>query len=177
MGEGDGMLTDAYYPKYRRLRPEFAQVMHRYHDFMVRYENLLYDPALVDLSETHTGGINEEYRFEGYAASPKALPDSIWITVKEKPGYKVINFVNLAGLQDVYWNRAKVNPPQPVRNMVARILVDEEVAGVYLTSPDQDDGRLQKVAYESVPHARGNLLRFAIDHLHYWNLVFVKTTG
>ncbi len=175
MGEGDGMLVDAYYPKYRRIRPEFARVMRRYHDFIVRYENLLYDPALEDLSETHTGGINEEYRFEGYPASPKALPDSVWITAKEKPGYKVINLINLAGIEDVFWNRAKANPPQPVYNMVASLLVEEEVAGVYLASPDRHHGRAQKVAYEFVPHARGNLLRFLIDELHYWDLVFIKT--
>lgn len=175
MGEGDGMLTDAYYPKYRRIRPEFAMIMRGYHDFIVRYENLLYDPALVDLSETHTGGINEEYQVEGCHASPKALPDSVWITAKEKPGYKVINLVNLAGIEDVFWNRAKTNPPRPVNHITVSLLVEEEVAGVYLASPERRHGRAQKVAYEFVSHARGNLLRFAIDELQYWDLVFIKT--
>jgi len=51
MGEGDGALDDPYYPKYATLRPEFANVMRRYYDFFVRYENWLVDPTLEDISE------------------------------------------------------------------------------------------------------------------------------
>ena len=55
MGEGDGALDDPYYPKYATLRPEFANVMRRYYDFFVRYENWLVDPALEDISEDALG--------------------------------------------------------------------------------------------------------------------------
>jgi len=55
MGEGDGALDDPYYPQYATLRPEFANVMRRYYDFFVRYENWLVDPVLEDISEDALG--------------------------------------------------------------------------------------------------------------------------
>ncbi|MFZ5827178.1 MAG: glycoside hydrolase family 66 protein, partial [Bacillota bacterium] len=46
LGEGNAMLADPYFPKYKPMSPELAEHLRRYYDVAVRYQDLLYGPDL-----------------------------------------------------------------------------------------------------------------------------------
>lgn len=83
LGENNAVLTEAYYSDYYKIQnKDFTQKMRNYYDFIVAYEELLFDSELIDNTMTYTGGINEEYIFEGSDFSVKAEANKVWTQVK-----------------------------------------------------------------------------------------------
>nr|WP_232195900.1 glycoside hydrolase family 66 protein [Thermoanaerobacter sp. X514] len=174
LGELNGILTEAYYPNYTTIDSErFIRELRDYYDFIVRYEEFLYDFNIVDNTMTYTGGINTEYVFKGTKFSPKAEKNSVWTLVKEKEGYKIIHLVNFTGVQSMKWNEGKEIRPKIINNIEATVLVAESVKGVYLASPDIDSGKPKKLDYEYVPHEHGKAIRFVIPELRVWDMVYI----
>ena len=58
----------------------------RYQDFFVRYEELLYNSTMRDVTWTHCGGDNLEYRFE-FPFSVDGEAEKIWLTLRENESY------------------------------------------------------------------------------------------
>ena len=53
LGERDAVVTQGYYADYTRLAPWQAEKIKAYQDFFVRWQKLLFDRALRDVSLTH----------------------------------------------------------------------------------------------------------------------------
>ncbi|MCI1579541.1 MAG: glycoside hydrolase family 66 protein [Clostridium beijerinckii] len=174
LGENNGVLNDPYYPKYRTMESEsFKKKLREYYDFIVKYEELIYDFDIIDTSMVNTGGINEEYVINGVNASPKAEADCIWSLIKEKPGYKIINLVNFAGIGDMNWNVAKEKRPSEIKNIEVSMLTCNEVKGVYVASPDYNEGKALKLDFEYIQSENGNKVKFIIPELKVWDLVYI----
>lgn len=174
LGEKFGVLNDPYFPKYRELDNEkYIKEIRSYFDFIVRYEEILYDLSIVDNTMAYTGGINGEYTFKGADFSPKAEANKVWTMIKEKPGYKIINLINFTGIDNMNWNEPKDKRPNVVKDIEVTALVTDEVDGVYLASPDLENGRSIELEYEYVPHAQGSAIRFRVPELRMWDLVYV----
>jgi dextranase len=174
LGEKNGILNDQYFPKYRQLEKEdYIREIRNYYDFIVRYEELLYDLDIVDNTMAYTGGINGEYTFKGGNFSPKAEADSIWTIIKEKPGYKIINLVNFTGVESMNWNEGKDKRPDVVRNIEIKALITDDVEGVYVASPDMDSCKSVKLDFKYVSHDQGRAISFTVPELRMWDLVYV----
>src|SRR5581483_6885464 len=63
-GEERAVLTDPYYVRHETLSDEALRTVRGYVDFVVRYGDLLYDPAAVDVTGSHFGGENVEVLVE-----------------------------------------------------------------------------------------------------------------
>nr|WP_269144073.1 glycoside hydrolase family 66 protein [Clostridium guangxiense] len=174
LGEKNGVLTEGYYPNYAVVSESFSQKLRKYYDFIVRYEELLFDFNIVDDSMTYTGGINGEYVFNGCEASPKAERDKVWTLIKEKPGYKIINLVNFAGYQNMGWNEGKANLPYKIEDIEVTALVVENVKGVYVASPDYETNKAQKLEYECILHEQGKAIKFKVPTLKVWDLIYIE---
>jgi len=175
LGEKNGILTEGYYPNYAEASEKFSKKLREYYDFIVRYEELLFDFNIVDDSMTYTGGINNEYVFKGCKTSPKAEKNSVWTLVKEKSGYKIINLINFMGYDDMSWNEGKANLPHVVSNIEITALVVEDVKGVYVASPDSElNIAAQSLEYKYVTHGQGKAISFTIPALKVWDLVYIE---
>lgn len=175
LGEGGGVLAEGYYPKYGRLSPREVKIVQDYYDFAVRYADLISDPSLVDVSDTHACGVNEEYVLDGAPCHAKGFPDTVWPVIREKPGVKVINLINLRGIADVRWNEVKETEPTPVENLHVTVQVNEPVRGVFLASPDLGDPRPVRLDFGFRRDDRlGDLLEFVVPKLEYWNVIWIK---
>ena len=139
IGEDNAAVTQGYYADYTRLTQDQALRIRSYEDFFVRYGDLLYDRSLQDVTYTHFGGDNLEYRAD-VPCSVDGDPDRIWILIRESRTRKLISLVNLCGIQDACWNRGK-DRPVPQHHIVLHILVDQEPAAVWYASPDLNFGR------------------------------------
>ena len=110
LGENKGVLTQGYYVDYSSLSDAFFREIRQYYDFIIRYAAVLFDPELRDVSMTHADGDNLEYVFEKGSYSTYGEANKVWTIIKEKPGLKVVNLINLCGVADDYWNTGKERP-------------------------------------------------------------------
>lgn len=175
LGGYSGILDDPYYPNYRKIEDKkFIEEIRRYYDFLVRYEELIYDLNIVDNTMTHTDGINSEYVFEGGSFSSKPKENSIWTLIKEKPGYKIINLVNFTGIDNMNWNQLKVSRPKETKNINVKGLIAEKIEGVYYISPDNKSLEAKELEYEYVYHGQGQAISFIIPEIKIWTMVYIK---
>lgn len=174
LGENNGVLSDPYYPKYRNMEnEEFKKKLRSYYDFIVKYEELLYEFDIIDTTMVNTGGINGEYVFKGIKTSPKADSDSVWSLIKEKPGYKIINLVNFVGVEDMNWNVPKEKLPTEVKNIEISVLTCNVVKAIYIASPDFEEGKALKLDFEYVDGEQGRMIKFVVPVLKVWDLVYI----
>lgn len=174
LGEKNGVLTEGYYVTYGVMRDEFVRTMRNYYDFIVRYANLLFERNMDDLSMTHANGINEEIVFENGSFSSYGEPGKIWTIVKEMPGYLVIHMINLSGIESDIWNEPKRTPPLTARDIGVGALVYEDVEGVYVASPDIDNGRARQLDFGYVEKRNGRYTAFTVPELKFWDMVYIK---
>jgi Uncharacterized conserved protein len=175
LGENNGILAHPYFVRYGAIRKEFERMVRNYYDFIVRYQSLLYDLELSDKSMTHANGINEEYVFGKSVFSSYGEPDKVWTIIKEKPGFKVINLINLKGIASDIWNEEKTNRPVTVENIQIKVLVNENVKKVVIATPDFNNGSAKELDFTYSEHVRGRLLEFTVPILEIWNLVCIET--
>lgn len=178
MGEGAAMLTGPYYPEFRKLSPRFSEVMKRYYDVITRYSHYLFSPDLRDRSAVLTGGINDEIKLliEGkeIKIGPNGERDSIWTIVRENKRYKVLNLVNLLGIDTVNWDEPQFKEPVFQENLEIEWLIDEDVEGIYWITPDGGDIRPEKLDFSHVSHRRGEVIKFIVPELEYWGFAVIK---
>jgi len=173
MGEKNGILTQGYYVDYSTISDSFFETIRKYYDFGVRYENILYDNELRDVSMTHLEGDNMEYRFENLDYSTYGEPDKVWVIVREKPTLKTINFVNLTGNQEDFWNKGKAKP-RIIKDIVVNVSIELKIKNVFIASPDIESGRPQKLKYEVINGERGKVLIIEISELSIWSLLSME---
>lgn len=173
LGEGDGVLTEGYFPNYVRLGEAGLAVIRPYCDFIVRFGPLLTAPPEEDVSETQAGGVTPHYTLHGVPASPAAQPGTVWLTIREHPGLSSVQLINLLG-SDGVWDRPQAEPPRLTDlHLSAHVL--QPVASVLWASPDADGVTLRPVPFRVEHDPRvGYVLHCTIPELRYWDLVLIR---
>lgn len=171
LGERDAVLCEAYYPRHAGLSPAFAANVRRYYDFVVRYENLLYDPSLEDVSSAWVGGANAQIALGCPRYGPMARGGSIWTVARYKPGCAVLSLINLTGDENVEWNLP--HPPPPLLEDVQVTLSSDLAAeSAWWASPDEPLGRLEALPLHRAHDGRWGL---TVPRLSYWDIVVIRT--
>ncbi|MDB5075783.1 MAG: hypothetical protein JWO42_1962 [Chloroflexi bacterium] len=170
MGENNGALCDPYYPKYATMMPDFARVMRRYYDFVVRYENVLSDRRLVT-ARGHDAATAA--RVSGHHGSPDALPGSVWTIWRSMPGIRTLSLINLAGTDDVRWNVAKA-PVRTTHNLTIDMHAGAHVTGVFIADPDGNDPRPRQLAFQTHSTGASTRIHVEIPRLDYWTLLVAR---
>lgn len=175
IGEKNGILDDPYYPKYAIIKNNgFIEKLRNYYDFIVRFEELLFDFDIFDSTMVNTGGINGEYVITGVKTSPKAKENCVWSLVKEKPGYKIINLINFIGIEDMNWNNSKKKLPDFVQNIDVSILTCYDIKSVYVVSPDYNNGMPVKLNFKYVIENQERRVKFNVPKLLVWDLIYLE---
>ena len=173
LGEKNGVLTQGYYVNHASASDDFMKVIRMYYDFMVRYDNILFEKGLTDVSMTHTGGDNLEYEFGNGYFSTYGEPGKVWVIIRENPKYKTISLINLTGASDDRWNRGQEKPPV-VRDINVRVQIEGKVKSVYQASPDFEMCRPQNLEYTITDGKRGKVVLARIPMLYVWDLLVVE---
>jgi dextranase len=106
-GEEGAILVEPYYVNHAHLDDEGRRVAKAYLDFAVRYGDLLFADDAVDVTRTHTGGINDEVRIEGAMVSADCLPGTVWSRITEACGRRIVSLVDLTAQNEVVWDAPK----------------------------------------------------------------------
>lgn len=172
MGEGDQMLAHPYFPnRYKQMTNSLRAATADYYDFITAYQTLLFG------SEVRPSDSGSQFiDIAGQLTSGDASANTIWNPIKRSPDYDVIQMVNLLGNNDQWRDVAAAPPSQANLQVKYYVGPDAVVDGVYLASPDRNEGVTQSLAYTSGNDANGRYLSFTVPSLEYWNMIYVKRT-
>ena len=174
IGEEMGILRDSYYVNYAKIREDFLPVVQKYCDFLVRYAQLMYNDVGVDITQTASGGINEDICFEGadciFSTDGKA--DTVWTILRESNDRITIQLINLRA-NNSYWNEAK-NPANPANEVRIQFRLDRELRGIYCASPDSDSLNPIKLNYSYSLSEQGRIYTVDIPDILYWMTIWVQ---
>ena len=173
IGENNAVLTQGYYGDYSCMSSEMVSVMRKYYDFMIRYMNLFYHLSFVDVSMTHIGWDNYEYKclFDNWSVYGE--PDKIWITIRENNEYKCLHLINLCGCEDDHWNTGKAKPKEQ-KDLAFCVNVESEIQGVYCATPDKESACSEPLKYEYLFSDKGRFVKFSLPELAIWSIVYIK---
>ena len=172
LGENKAVLTQGYYSDYTQLSDTDAAMLRRYYDFMIRYLELFYDPELRNVSMTHIGWDNYEYRCLSHPISTYGEADKLWLTIREKEARKCLYFVNLCGCENDHWNTGK-KAPIPQEKVRLAVQVDCLVKGVYAASPDGEAMQAQAIPYTEFERETGMFIEFVLPRIEQWTVVWI----
>jgi dextranase len=146
VGEGDAVLTEAYYPHYGRLDRAERAVVRRYADFAVRNTTRLHDVSATDVAWTHVGPTNDAITLHHpqlgfYGAG--AVPDSLWAVARETGRETVVHLVNLRGVATDSWNVEQSSAPVPLTDVEVRVRIVTPPADAFVTVDGQHGAQLQ----------------------------------
>lgn len=139
-GEADRILVDPYYVRNHRIEDSIADLLHRWYDFLVEHDEILLDPALVDVTGAWAGAYNDaaDISYGQTQVTDESTPGSVWRRITESPGGRLtFHLVNLAGQNDTLWDapRAEPAPVGPGRLRMRR--VGQRVPRVRVADPDR----------------------------------------
>jgi dextranase len=179
-GEGDSLLSEAYYPRYGRLDEHEAAVVRRYADFAVRNTTRLHAVGATDIAWTHVGPTNDlillaHPELDAYGAGAHA--DSLWVVGRELGDTTVLQCINLRGLASDAWNVEQTKSPPPLEGLEVRVRVTGDIDGVWWDTPDDEVGLARSIPFEIVEAPDGRFLVCRLPRIDIWSMVWWRTTG
>ena len=178
LGEGGHALTDPYYPRNHVLSAESVDQFALWYDFETRYGDLLFDAAAQDVTESFTGGINNDVVFGGASFSTKAAPATVWTHIVRTPLGLVIHLVNLVGQTETAWDAGK-NPVVEVTGATLELSLVGDGASVWFAGPHAPDfvelrssGKATSTQTDALSADQSSAM-FELPPLDVYSIVFV----
>lgn len=172
LGEENAVLTQGYYVDHSTMSALTSSKMRRYYDFIVQYMELFYDATLIDVSMTHIGWDNTEYRCFHENWSMDGEAGKVWLTIRENEDRKLISLINLCNTDDNEWNRGK-SKPMDQQKIKFQVQIDKPVKRIYYASPDCFHGQPQEINYNNIYTDRGDAIIFEVPSLELWSNVWI----
>ncbi|HXT35939.1 MAG TPA: glycoside hydrolase family 66 protein, partial [Chloroflexota bacterium] len=169
MGERNGALCHPYYPQYATLMPDFAQVMRRCYDFVVRYENVLGDKRLTTL----LGDDPATVTIAGHPCSSYGEAGAVWTIRRSMPGFVTLSLINLSTIQETHWNAPKP-PVGPLHDLTIDWVVGARVTALFVADPDGLDQSARALAFTTTGEGATTRTHFEIPRLDYWTLIVAR---
>lgn len=173
-GENQTALTQGYYSDYTKFSDFEAEAIRRYYDYMIRYENLFFDPELQDVTMTHTGWDNYEYQCTSHKVSSYGEAGKIWMILREKDYRKCIYLLNLCGQSEDYWNEGK-EEPNIQKDIKFTVQVDTPVEKICFSTPDGENMDAIELSFTERATKTGKFIDFTVPSLNYWTTIWIDT--
>ena len=169
LGERGEMLADAYFPQYRTMSPGLAEIIRRYYDFAVRYEDVL-GPATQDATQYYLNRI----AIDGVSTSPSQRSNKVWPIVRQTEGSTAISLINLVGIKSPEWARPVEEAPQALGPLSVRIYIKKAPARAWIATPDGTDPAARPLTCRMGTDESGNYLLLEVPSLKYWSLIVLE---
>ena len=170
-GEKNAVLTQGYYSDYTVIKDEDERALRKYDDFFTRYEEIIFDKELVDVSMTHAYGDNHEYSFSGNT-SPNGRAGTLWTIIRESRKRKAIFFINLCG-NDNLWNEGK---EEPLLQEKVEVTVQSfgKAQKILYASPDEKEGNVIEPHHEYLRFPEGDAVKILIPKIKYAGMLLIE---
>jgi dextranase len=157
LGEDTRLLVDPYFPKHAAIPFQLEQILRNYHDFAVRYGNLL-GPGAEDLID------QPEWQV--------IAPAGVWTIIRRHERWLTLSLVNLSGLDNPEWNQVH-SDPKTLEDIPVDVKLPETVQQVYWASPDGPDLQLVPLPWQ----VNGDILKVIITVLKYWGVIVIESVS
>lgn len=111
-GQSHSILVDPYYVDHHDASPSTVSMLAEWYDFAAEWDELLFDPEINDITQSHAGTYNDDIDVEfGKAqitSSPQ--PGALWRRITRTSVGDVVHVVNLIGQKDTLWDAPKSHP-------------------------------------------------------------------
>jgi dextranase len=182
-GEADRILVDPYYVRNHEIAPSTAELLHRYYDFAVAHAELLFDPAIVEVTSSFAADYNDDldvaYPDAGDgmpAVEQLATAGTIWRRITQLPdGRYVVHLINLTGQQDTHWDAARRQPAATGVGSLRIRRMGTDLPRVRCASPDREAGPGGRLRLVDVPlTADGDYAVGTLPDVHIWQLLLIE---
>jgi dextranase len=168
LGNGDGMLSDEYFPadRHKRMDESLQTAVTRLYDFAVAYENLLRDGQTP---------VTRTVEIEGVAVSADGAADAVWVFAKADAQQEIYHLINLCGTDTDWRDVAQTKAaPTPLNGLRVKLYTGFTVGKVLLASPDGPDLSAAEVPFTRGADARGVYIALTVPSLAYWNMIVLR---
>lgn len=165
------MLPSEYYPnKSKVMSPSLREAMKQNNKFIAAYENLLFDTDI-----TYGDGGNQNISINNEAISGDGASGTIWHMTRMKKDYDILHLINLSSKTDSTW-RNSTSTPKLKNNLEVKYYLQDtaNVSGVYVASPDSNEGISQQLNYTEGTDSVGHYVSFTVPSLQYWDMIYLK---
>lgn len=171
-GEENAAVTQGYYADYSRLTPEQETALRRYDDFFVRYEELFFDSGLRDVSMTHFGWDNTEYRCS-LPASVGGEAGKLWLILRERPGRKLLSVINLCGESSDLWAEGHGDCAVQI-NVQLDVQISGTARKILTASPDDKNGDMLTPEYAVVQGERSREVHITLPEVKRFAFLLIE---
>jgi dextranase len=149
-GEADRILVDPYYVRNHVVEHSTAELLRRWYDFMVEHDELLFDPATVDVTGSYAGLYNDDVdvSYTGASVVGEPVAGAVWRRIVETPHGLVVHLINLTGQPDALWDAPKAAVPDIGEGALRIRAMAGPTPRVRVADPDRSP-RLVEVEVES----------------------------
>ncbi len=181
LGEDGRLLTGPYYAHHHTLVPAHVEEFVAWHDFAVRYGELLHAADAIDVSERFAGGINHDIDVildDGSRASTKPTPGTLWLRVVRSVEGLVIHLIDLTGQDEVAWDGPKSRhcPTRGARLVVGGVNARTRVLASSPSSPSMRSlGATATVSFDQTDalSAAESGVVFELPPIDTWSLLLI----
>lgn len=173
-GEGDRILVDPYYVRNHVAADSTADMLVRWYDFLVEFDEVLMDPALVDATASLAGEYNADcdVTFPDVPTHGEAVTGGVWRRITTVRDRLVVHLINLVGQPDTLWDSPR-SPFTPVRGGVLRV---RRIAGAVPRVRVADPDRPGDVSELSVV-VDGQYATATLPDVNVWSVVVIDLLG
>jgi dextranase len=172
IGDDLAGIPHEYYPnRSKSIPPALQRALRGYYRFSAAYENLLFAPEVAPVDPgTAPLELLSGQRLDDHGAGV------IHPIFRRGPDAEIVHLVNLIGVDDDLWrNTAPAPQPQTDVRIRYRLPVGSRATGLFVASPDLEDGRPVQQPYTMNEDASGSFLEATIPRLEYWDMVVIRT--
>lgn len=169
-GEGDRILVDPYYVRNHVVETSTADLLVRWYDFLVEYDDVLMEPDLIDVTASFAGDYNDDcdVAFPDLPTHDEAVTGGVWRRITAARNRLVVHLINLTGQVDTNWDRARA-PIVPVHGGQLRF---RQVGGsrprVRVVDPDRPG-----MVVEPVVSSEGEHALVTLPAVQTWQVVII----
>lgn len=165
------MLSNEYYPnKSKVMNSSLTEAMKQNYKFITAYENLLFDPDI-----TYGDQGNENISINNENISGNGGQGTIWHMTRMTKDYDILHLINLSNKTDTLWRESTGTPKLKTNLNVKYYLSDTaNISGVYIASPDSNEGLSQQLNYTEGTDSVGHYISFTVPSLQYWDMIYIK---
>ncbi len=169
LGEPGGILSDPYFPKYGQMSNELADVIRRYYDFALRYENIL----ALDTRDA-TSAYEGRVIIEGVDTDASQAYNKVWPIARAGDETLSFSLVNMLEIASPEWNGLLLADPALQKDLQVRLYTEFPLTRLWWATPDGDDPTGQTLAFNRGEDDSGKYIEFNIPSLAYWDLIVLE---
>ncbi len=173
LGEGNKILTDAYFPRYSTMTEDMVKALRSYYECITRYEQLIYDLNIETLPISAVQVSDYAYGISPSSNSIQVIPYAQVVNGSEEA--RTIHFINFRGITNMGWQSQQPEPTETCGIPVEIQIPSEKltkIEGVYLINPDSKNSDPASLSFTVNPSV--NTINFTIPSLKYWDIVIIK---